>query len=233
MFVGMVANKLEGRKKKAATATPKKVEKAKTVTPPKRVAKVDRFLGNVKVINDDDNRYFNASFFDVIKVEMKTRPQAQAQRKSTVVGGELRFYNPIAFDKKCLARELKKQLKLLGGGGFKIFLGAVLVSIRFNFRKPMVNPTSIKKHDYYTKRPDIDNLQKFVFDAMTGLFYKDDSQLVSVNVCKLYDDHDHVEITIAQEKTSVVVGGPSDVDGDDDDVDDDDSVDLFELNCNR
>ena len=217
----MVANKLEG--KKAATATPKKI-KAKSVTPSKRAPRVNRFLGKVKVSKDEKNGHFDASFWKCMKVEIDTKTPSQAQRKSHLVGkgkNKVAFFNPSGFDKKSLAAEVRNQL-----GDFEPFLGRVFVMVHFYYKLPTRNPTSIKKLDYYAKKPDIDNLQKFLFDSLGGLFYKDDCQLVHVNASKMYDDRDHVEIIIASEKTSVdqVVVGDSGSDSDDDDVD------LFELN---
>ena len=38
-----------------------------------------------------------------------------------------------------------------------------------------------------TKRPDADNLQKFVLDALEGIAYEDDAQVVSIAVKKVLD----------------------------------------------
>ena len=53
---------------------------------------------------------------------------------------------------------------------------------------------------YHTKRPDIDNLVKSVFDALNGLAYYDDSQICKLTVCKLYSELPRVEITITEVK---------------------------------
>lgn len=54
------------------------------------------------------------------------------------------------------------------------------------------------KFAYVTKIPDIDNLQKFLFDAMKGVLIKDDRQIDRVIVQKRWDIHGdcdgHVEI---------------------------------------
>ena len=39
-----------------------------------------------------------------------------------------------------------------------------------------------------TKKPDIDNVAKAVFDALNGVIYKDDSLIVSTHISKLYED---------------------------------------------
>lgn len=55
----------------------------------------------------------------------------------------------------------------------------------FDFPKSM----SAKKRAgaVYTKKPDLDNLVKFVKDCLNGVAWKDDSQVVSLMSKKLYD----------------------------------------------
>lgn len=37
-----------------------------------------------------------------------------------------------------------------------------------------------------TSKPDLDNLAKFVKDALNGVAYKDDSQIINLTVSKIY-----------------------------------------------
>jgi Holliday junction resolvase RusA-like endonuclease len=39
---------------------------------------------------------------------------------------------------------------------------------------------------YHTKKPDLDNLAKFVYDALTGLFWRDDSIIITGLTKKVY-----------------------------------------------
>ncbi|GAA3723099.1 RusA family crossover junction endodeoxyribonuclease [Salinicoccus jeotgali] len=48
----------------------------------------------------------------------------------------------------------------------------------------------------YQKKPDLDNLAKGILDALNETVYKDDSQIVELNVRKQYGDTDHVLIVI-------------------------------------
>ncbi|WP_020006201.1 RusA family crossover junction endodeoxyribonuclease [Salinicoccus albus] len=50
----------------------------------------------------------------------------------------------------------------------------------------------------HQKKPDLDNLSKGVLDALNNTVYKDDSQIVELNVRKEYGDTDHVLIRINQ-----------------------------------
>lgn len=48
----------------------------------------------------------------------------------------------------------------------------------------------------YQKKPDLDNLAKGVLDALNQTVYKDDSQIIELNVKKQYGDTDHVLVVI-------------------------------------
>ena len=47
-----------------------------------------------------------------------------------------------------------------------------------------------------TKKPDCDNIAKIILDALTGIIYKDDKQIVSLLVEKYYAENPRVEVTI-------------------------------------
>jgi Holliday junction resolvase RusA-like endonuclease len=50
-----------------------------------------------------------------------------------------------------------------------------------------------------TKKPDIDNIAKSITDAMNGIAYKDDSQIVSMHLTKVYAQTAGVHINISEE----------------------------------
>jgi len=50
-----------------------------------------------------------------------------------------------------------------------------------------------------TKKPDADNICKAVCDAMNGIVYKDDSQVVSLHFTKRYDTVASVHILVKEE----------------------------------
>jgi len=45
------------------------------------------------------------------------------------------------------------------------------------------------KEEFHTKKPDIDNLAKAVKDALKGIIYHDDSQIVEAHLFKRYGEH--------------------------------------------
>lgn len=49
-----------------------------------------------------------------------------------------------------------------------------------------------------TKKPDIDNLLKGLFDAANGIIWKDDNQVVKVTAEKRYSDNPRIEMTVTE-----------------------------------
>jgi len=50
--------------------------------------------------------------------------------------------------------------------------------------------------EWHTGRPDIDNLVKFVQDALNKIYWKDDSQICQLRAVKLYSGKPRTEISI-------------------------------------
>jgi Holliday junction resolvase RusA-like endonuclease len=48
----------------------------------------------------------------------------------------------------------------------------------------------------HIKRPDLDNLIKFVKDCANGVLWKDDSQIISLNASKAYHPDPQTEIRL-------------------------------------
>ena len=47
-----------------------------------------------------------------------------------------------------------------------------------------------------TKKPDIDNIAKVILDALNGVAYKDDTQIVELIIKKYYSDKPRIEFDI-------------------------------------
>lgn len=50
--------------------------------------------------------------------------------------------------------------------------------------------------EYPTKKPDLDNICKAIMDAMNGVVYPDDKQVVAVSMKKVYGDTAGVAVTV-------------------------------------
>ena len=47
-----------------------------------------------------------------------------------------------------------------------------------------------------TKKPDLDNISKIILDSLNGLAYKDDSQIVTLELKKYYGEQPRVEVEL-------------------------------------
>lgn len=88
-------------------------------------------------------------------------------------------------------------------GDAEPILGPVDVFITAHFEIP--KSWSKKKQEegrfgriYPAKKPDADNIAKMICDALNGLAYKDDAQVVNLHVSKVYTDRlPYVKVIIA------------------------------------
>lgn len=78
------------------------------------------------------------------------------------------------------------------------FEGPVEVLIVFTFVRP--KSVSVKKRPFHTVKPDLDNLCKTVFDAATGILWRDDTQVVNLQASKQYGDRNEIMIVICEPK---------------------------------
>lgn len=115
----------------------------------------------------------------------------QGRPRAFVRGGRVGMYDPAA------SRAWKKVVAQMAGyRRDRWHEGALSVELRFFMKKP--KSLSIKTV-HHVKKPDCDNLAKAVLDALNGVCWKDDSQIVDLRVVKRYtmmDDYVGVQITI-------------------------------------
>lgn len=71
------------------------------------------------------------------------------------------------------------------------FQGRVILSLRFNIRKPISYSASVV---HVTRKPDVDNLAKAVLDAMVkARILQDDNLVTDLSVSKRYVEPGHPE----------------------------------------
>jgi Holliday junction resolvase RusA-like endonuclease len=94
-------------------------------------------------------------------------------------------FNPLTPKKRAIQKEIRKQYK------GPIIEGPVRVEYIFSFAIP--KSFSKKKiedimmgHDFFSKRPDCSNLNKFFDDNLIGTVIKDDSLIVECTIKKRY-----------------------------------------------
>lgn len=98
---------------------------------------------------------------------------------------------------------LVKQSFLLKYPNAEALEGRASVSILALFQVPKSTSKKnsekmLNKQISPTKKPDIDNIAKIVLDALNKLAYKDDTQVVDLNVAKEYADRERLIIKIEE-----------------------------------
>lgn len=93
------------------------------------------------------------------------------------------------------ALEARRRGPLVQG---ELMAGAVVVDLVFHLPRPQRIRSATISH---TTRPDVDKLARCVLDALTGVIYADDGQVVAIRLTKQYtpiDGRPGVEITITE-----------------------------------
>lgn len=108
-------------------------------------------------------------------------PKAQPRVKARRIGNHAGVYTPQT------AGAWKTQIGIEAAplAGRPPIEGPVMLEIKFVFPRP-----KSRKHDVFVAtKPDIDNLEKAVFDALTARrIWRDDSQIVTQHSSKVYEE---------------------------------------------
>ena len=100
------------------------------------------------------------------------------------------------FEKKLQMYFIKKYGKpgILSENPFRIEIRVEIKPPKNTSRKK----TMILYDKPYTKKPDIDNIQKIILDSLNGLAYKDDKQVFKSNIEKVYGITDRIIIFLEE-----------------------------------
>lgn len=137
----------------------------------------------------------------IIQFTVYGEPVAQGRPRATTFGGRVRMYDP----KK--SSDYKDYVRLVASehAPERLIEGPVTVVMRFF--KPI--PTSFGKRKAAmaeagmirpTNKPDLDNFIKSIKDSLSGIIWKDDSQIVDIQAGKWYGGRPRVEIAIQEIK---------------------------------
>lgn len=114
----------------------------------------------------------------------------------SAIPGRRIFYN---------SSKIKEVSKLIRAAaqeaGVKLIEGGVIVLCEFFFKRPKSHLTSkgeLRKGapQEHTQKPDVDKLLRCVLDALTGVAYKDDSQVWEARGIKQFFDEDAIQIRL-------------------------------------
>lgn len=124
-------------------------------------------------------------------------PKAQTRPRAVRMGAGIRMYDQSAPIKESLANSIILQL----GTDFRPLKSELFFELKFfksypksfSKKKQLLAETG---HLRPTNKPDIDNYEKLVFDALKGVLYVDDGLVVSCKSEKYYSIKPRVEIKV-------------------------------------
>jgi Holliday junction resolvase RusA-like endonuclease len=136
---------------------------------------------------------------DPIIIRVTGHPVPQGRPRATVIAGHASLYKPAKSRRwEEDARQVARQVM----GDRKPWTGALNLSVRFWLALPQSWPEWKRKAAERqtiapTTKPDLSNLLKAVEDALNGVVWIDDAQVVGIASVKSYGSAPAVEITVS------------------------------------
>ena len=140
----------------------------------------------------------------LLKFEINTKPVPQARPRFFVRCRKCKYKRLLGQTAlKEVCRKCRHAVGVFDPNNCKTFKEvvawqAMLSARESGIREPVKDPIALKvifmmgengKERFHTKRPDIDNLAKAVKDALKGIIYKDDSQIVEAHLYKRFGEY--------------------------------------------
>lgn len=137
---------------------------------------------------------------DMISFVVPGNPVAKGRARSFVRNGHVAHYTP---EKTANYENLVKLMALECMVGKSLLDGAV--SMRISLHVPIPSSWSKKKQEQARNgelrpltKPDCSNVTKAIEDAMNGIVYVDDKQIVELSVSKYYSELPRAEIKVSE-----------------------------------
>lgn len=128
-------------------------------------------------------------------------PVPKGRPKFSKIGGFVRTYTPKkTSDYETTVQETAKQAM----GPTEVLETPLAVYLYFRLPIPKSYPKKrleacLRGLERPIKKPDIDNLAKSVLDGLNGIVYRDDGQIVSLHVTKVYSSAPGVDVLVKEE----------------------------------
>lgn len=144
-------------------------------------------------------------------------PIPQCRPRFFVKHGKTIAYDPLSAKKKAVQELIKQQYsEALDDENRQIAIEASSLAsadffyVALTFFMPIPERSTEAKRttklwhlEKHTSKPDLDNLEKFYLDCLTGMIFNDDSQVVRLASKKVYSVYPRTEIEIMGEKNSL------------------------------
>jgi Holliday junction resolvase RusA-like endonuclease len=137
----------------------------------------------------------------MLQFHIDAEPVPKGRPKFSQVGGFMRAYTPKkTSDYESIVRATAQQAM----GPTDLLETAVGVYLYIRLPIPQSHSKKRKEaclsgQEKPIKKPDIDNLAKSILDGMNGVIWKDDSQIVSLHVTKVYSSGSGVDVLVKEE----------------------------------
>jgi Holliday junction resolvase RusA-like endonuclease len=137
----------------------------------------------------------------MMQFTIDANPVPKGRPKFSKVGGFVKTYSP---KKTVQYEQIVRQTAAQAMGQTELLETpvAVYLYIRLPIPKSYTRKRSeacLSGLERPTKKPDIDNLAKSVLDGINGVVWRDDSQIVSLHVTKVYSTQSGVDVLIKEE----------------------------------
>ena len=122
-----------------------------------------------------------------IHFTIRLEPRGKGRPRFRKVGEFVQTYTDKA------TKEYENDIRDLSGRYAPVepFSGPIEIETIFYKKKPKCYPKKITK---WTKKPDLDNMEKALWDSFDGLFWEDDAQVISSISSKQYSDIASIEV---------------------------------------
>ena len=133
-----------------------------------------------------------------IEFEVRGEPKAQMRHRHFQRGEFKGSYDPSEMDKKNFLLTVQEKAPK------EPFIEPIAITLVFYVARPQNhygtgrNKAQLKENapEFSITRPDIDNYCKLIFDALNGVFWKDDSQICHLVAVKKYSERPRTGIVI-------------------------------------
>ena len=135
-----------------------------------------------------------------LKFEIPGEPKSKGRPRFLPRGSHGKVYTPketINYEnlvKVCFMDQVKDRYLIHGCIEAEIY---AYVSIPKSVSKKRYQ-YMLENKDFPTKKPDCDNIAKIILDALNGVAYDDDKQVVNLHVYKRYSDTPRVEVVLRE-----------------------------------
>src|SRR5699024_8119639 len=135
-----------------------------------------------------------------MQIIIEGRAVPQGRPRAVRMGAGVRKYDPPKSKayKQMVAAKVRSYMKI---NGIQTITEPIAVHLNFYFTPPKsYSKKKLKLVEegklHYTKLPDADNLAKSVLDSCNKILFKDDSQVVELNITKQYGKEDYVDVKV-------------------------------------